>query len=242
MDPSETAAATAEAVGMIPARFMLDPATYEHGGELGFEGTTFYVAGRGGALGDVDGEVVAGAFVFLEPGGVVEAWDATRDTLPRSEAAREFAGCMHRWAANHLDGGIDWSRLADLVGRVTSAASPCGAPLFAAWRGMAEPSEPSALAVHRLDVLRELRGAHHAAAVIAAGLTPLEAMMVKTPFMAAIMGWPEPYPDAEPLRAAWDDAEAATDRALGRALEVLDAAERAELAELCRAAEASIDG
>ena len=34
---------------------MTDPATYAYGAELGFEGMDFYVAGRGGALGDVPG-------------------------------------------------------------------------------------------------------------------------------------------------------------------------------------------
>lgn len=235
----ECATATAGAVGMVPAHFMLDPATYERGGELGFDGMTFYIAGRGGPLGDVAGDVVAGAFVFLEPATVAEAWDATRDVMPRLEAAAEFAACMHRWAADHLDGGVDWGRLAELAGRVTDAASPCGAPLFAAWRRMEEPAEPAALAVHRLDVLRELRGAYHGGAVLAAGLGPLEAMMVKTPFMAPIMGWSEPYPDGDAHRAAWAEAEAGTDRAVGRALEVLDPAERAELADLCAAAEAA---
>lgn len=239
MDTVECAAATAKAVGMIPAHFMIDPATYEHGGGLGFDGLAFYVAGRGGALGDVEGDVVAGAFAFLEPAAVTEAWDATRDVMPRREAAAEFAGCMHRWATEHLDGGVDWSRLAELTGRVTEAASPCGAPLFAAWRRMEEPTEPAALAVHRLDVLRELRGAYHGGAVLAAGLAPLEAMMVKTPYMAPIMGWSEPFPDGEAFRAAWQEAEAGTDRAVGRALEVLTAAERAELADLCAAASAA---
>jgi len=99
-----------------------------------------------------------------------------------------------------------------------------------------EPTEPAALAAHRLHLLRELRGAYHGAAVIAAGLSPLEAMMVKSPFMAGIMGWSEPYPDPQPARVAWEEAEAATNRALGRTLEVLTAAERSELVDLCSAA------
>ena len=46
---------------------MTDPATYAYGAELGFEGMDFYVAGRGGALGDVPADVVAAAFVFFAP-------------------------------------------------------------------------------------------------------------------------------------------------------------------------------
>ena len=67
MNAEEAARANADAVAYLPAGFMLDGATYKRGGELGFDGVDFYTAGRGGALGDVDGMVVAAAFVFFNP-------------------------------------------------------------------------------------------------------------------------------------------------------------------------------
>ena len=36
--------------------------------------------------------------------------------------------------------------------------------------------------------------------------------MVRTPYMAGLFGWDEPHPDPEPVRAAWEQAEAATNR------------------------------
>ncbi|HUY23120.1 MAG TPA: hypothetical protein VMV22_12365 [Acidimicrobiales bacterium] len=232
MNAEEAARATTDAVVYLPAGFMLDGATYARGAELGFDGIDFYTAGRGGALGDVHGSVVAAAFVFFNPTSVVEAWDRTAPVMARGEAAGEFAGCLRTWAQAHLADEVDYARLAALTARVLDAASPSAAPLFAAWRVLPEPAEPKALALHRLNVLRELRGAIHGAAIVASGLQPLEAVLVKTPFMAGLFGWPEPYPDVDERRAQWEQAEHSTDRVLARAYGALDESERSELVDL----------
>ena len=67
MDRRGVAARTAKPIGDLPAHFMLDPATYEHGASLGFPGYDFYVSGRGGVLGNVDADVVSAGFVFFNP-------------------------------------------------------------------------------------------------------------------------------------------------------------------------------
>ena len=232
MNAEEAARATMEAVAYLPAGFMLDGATYKRGGELGFDGVDFYTAGRGGALGDVNGNVVAAAFIFFNPAAVVEQWDRTESVMARRQAAAAFAGCLETWAEGHLPEEVDYGRLAELLGRVAAGASPSAAPLFAAWRCMPEPNEPKALALHRLNVLRELRGAVHGGAVLAFGLEPLEAVLIKTPFMAEIFGWAEPYPEVETRRGVWEQAEAATDHVMARAYSVLDTSELAELVDL----------
>ena len=238
MDPVEAAARTADTVVYLPAGFMMDGATYERGGALGFEGVDFYVAGRGGALGDVPGAVVAAAFVFFNPVTITEAWDRGRKVSAPGDAARAFAACGHAWAEGHLPAGVDYARLAELSGRVVAAASPAGAPLFAGWAALPEPSSPAALALHRLNLLRELRGALHGCAVLAEGLTPVQALAVKTPYMAALFGWSEPLPDAAPVADAWQRAEDATNRAMAPAFAALDDAGRAELVDLADAARA----
>jgi hypothetical protein len=232
MDAERAARETAPCVSSLPAGFMLDGATYKRGAELGFDGADFYTAGRGGALGDVDGMVVAAAFVFFNPDSIVEGWDRTRSVLSRRASAEAFAGCLGTWADEHLPDDVDYARLAELLGRVEHAASPSAAPLFAAWRSMPEPDAPRARAMHRLNVIRELRGAVHGAAVVASGLDPLEAVLIKTPFMAGIFGWPEPYPDVEHCRDAWDRAEVATNQVVARAYAALDPSERSELVDL----------
>jgi hypothetical protein len=232
MNAEEAARATAEAVSYLPAGFMLAGATYKRGGELGFDGVDFYTAGRGGALGDVDGMVVAAAFVFFNPKTVVSGWERTRSLMSRRESALAFADCLRSWAQSHLPDEVDYRRLAELLGRVEEGASPSGAPLFAGWRAMPEPEDPKALALHRLNVLRELRGAVHGASVLAFGLEPLEAVLIKTPFMAELFGWVEPFPEVDARRPEWEQAEAATNRIMARAYSVLDAGELSELVDL----------
>lgn len=234
MDAVESASRTRDAVVDLPAGFMMDGATYERGGALGFDGVDFYVAGRGGALGDVDGSVVAAAFVFFNPDTVVEAWDRGRKVMHPREAAEAFAGCSHTWAGAHLPAGVDY--LAELAGRVIDASSPAGVPLFAAWAGLREPSDPAALALHRLNVLRELRGGLHGAAVLAHGIAPSEAVAVKSPFMAALFGWGELASPTESATASWAEAEAATNRAMAVGYRTLEPGERAELVALADAA------
>jgi hypothetical protein len=169
---------------------------------------------------------------------VTEAWNRGRKVAEPLESAALFAGCLRSWALGHLGPGVDYERLADLAGRVVAAAPIAGVPLFAAWSVLPEPEEPSALALYRLNLLRELRGGLHGAAVIAGGLTPLEAVMVKTPYFASLYGWPEPWPDPEQHRAAWERAEAATNAAAARAFTGLEAGERQEFVELAGAAQA----
>ena len=240
MDALTAARQTAETTGSVPAGFMMDGETYRCGGQIGFHGIDFYFAGRGGVLGDVSGAVVAAAFVYFEPSAVVAAWDRGRTLSTPARAAEAFASCAADWALVHLPDGVDYGRLAELEGKVVSAASAAGAPLFAGWRELAEPDDPKALALHRLNALRELRGALHAGAVLAEGLSPLQALSVRTPFMAQVFGWGDTeLPDPEPHKAAWERAEEGTDRAMARHLAVLDDAERAELVELCSAVKPS---
>lgn len=228
----EYARQVTKAIVDLPSNFMLDSATYEFGNSLGFDGLDFYVCGRGGALGEVPAGVCAAAFVFFNPSMITTRWERGGAVMPREKAAAEFAGCLHRWALQHLDDGVDYGRLADLLGKLCLRASPAGAPLFAGWLAQAEPEDPAALALHRLNGLRELRGALHGGAVLAAGIDPLVAVLVRTPIMARVFGWSEPYPDVELAREAWGSAEAATNRAIGRVFSCLEQDELGALAEL----------
>jgi hypothetical protein len=232
MDAVEAATATELVIAGLPAGFMLDGATYARGGELGFDGVDFYVAGRGGALGEVEGPVVAAAFVFFHPPTIVERWDRARAVMAPAEAASAFASCLDSWAGAHLAEGIDYGRLAELEAKLIAGACMAGAPLAAAWAGVPEPTEGKALALHRMNVLREWRGAIHGAGVVSSGLDPLDALMVRTPGMAGVFGWPEPHPDPAPHKSQWEEVEAVTNRTAGRAFEALAPDEREELVVL----------
>lgn len=227
MTPEQTAHDTADAISHVPATFMLDMATYARGAELGFDGVDFYFAGRGGVIGDVHADVVTAAFVFFSPDVVRASWDRSAAVMPRRQAAQEYLAVGHAWARDHLAGD---RRTAALLGRVVQSASVAAAPVFAAFRTLPEPpdADTAALVLHRLNALRELRMALHAAALLTVGLSPVEAVAVRSAAMAPLFGWDE-LPAAEPLHERWSLAEARTDRMMGRAFRVLDPAERAEL-------------
>jgi Helix-turn-helix family len=237
MDATEAARRSAGAVRDLPAGFMMDPDTYSRGAQLGFDGVDFYVAGRGGALGDVCGKVVAATFVFFEPRGICEAWARTEKVMARVDAAYAFQRCLVSWAQAHLSDGPAYGRLAELTRQVVQCGPLAGLPLFAAWSTIEEPQDGAkSLALHRLNLLREMRGGLHGAAVIASGLRPHEAVMVAAPHMAPVLGWGEPHPDPAPLADQWREAEEATNRMMAGALSSLADDERAEFVELAEAA------
>jgi len=242
MTPEETALATTGPITQLASHFMLDPATYVRGGELGFEGMNFYVAGRGGVLGQVDADVVSAGFVFFNPVAIRVAWEASLEVMTPSDSAAAFAACGHEWGRANLPDDLDADRLAELAGKVVDAASPAGAPVFAGWRALPAPDDGKARALHHMNALRELRAAHHGAGVLTQGLMPVEAMMVAGPHMAPVFGWEEPYPDAEPCRERWERAEAATILAMTTVLSVLDEQERDEFVALAAAAHEATSG
>ncbi len=232
MTPEQAAHDTAGLIATFPIGFLTDDATYGCADKLGLDGAAFYVAGRGGVIGDVPADVVVAAFTFFAPEWIRAAWERSAH-VPRHAVAEAYADAAHTWATNTFDDAIDWVRIAALLQPVIANANVAGAPVFAGYRAtLHEPAEPKALAQHRLNALRELRGGLHAAAILTVGLTPLEAGSVHTPHLFEFQGWAEPPVDPEPLRDRWNLAEARTDRMLGKALAVLSENERTELVEL----------
>ncbi len=223
---------TRDAVLRVPGRFMTDAATYAHAAELGFDGADFYLAGRGSALGDVPAAVVTAALVFFSPDVVEPAWERSAAVMPRRDTALAWAASLHAYAREHDTKQVDWSTLATLLGRVVAFAPVAGAPLFAGWRELPEPEDAPALALHRLNALRELRGGLHGAAVLTVGLAPVEAIVVRTPNMVRTFGWTDAPPDPAPFNERWALAEARTDRMFGRHLGLLDGDERGALVEM----------
>lgn len=240
MEPLDAAIASGDAINGLGTHFMMDMGTYAYGAELGFEGIDFYLAGRGGALGDVPAGVVTAALIFFEPSYVADSWARSAPVLPRLQAAQEFAGVAHRWAAEHVPDGFAAARLAELAGRLGDAAPVAGAPLFAGWRALPEPTDPKALAIHRVNALRELRGALHGAALLAHGVSPHAAVARRTPYMLGIFGWQEPHPPKDEVREPWAEAQTATEAAVAPIFEALTPDERAEFTELATTLQAAV--
>lgn len=244
MDELAAATASGDSINGLASHFMLDMGTYAYGNELGFSGLDFYVAGRGGVLGDAPGAVVAATFVFWEPGLIADAWERAGAVMPRAQAVTEFVGVATRWANAKLPDEFDSARLAHLAGQLADAASVAAVPLFAGWRALPEPSadDPKALCIHRMNALRELRGGIHGAAIVSAGLSAHAAVAQRTPFMLDLFGWKEPHPDQTDGREPWAEAQEATERAMAPAYGALTDAERDEFVELANAAQAAVTG
>jgi hypothetical protein len=233
MDPQTAAKATGTAVSQVASHFMLDGATYAKAAGLGFQGLDFYATGRGGVLGDVDADVVAAAFAFFEPGHLRAQWEQGRTVMSAADAARAWATCAAEWGEAHVPDDVDAAALAPLLDEVVATARPACAAVFSGWRALDVPESPKAHVVHQMNALRELRHGLHAAAVVATGLTPLEALSLTTPGMVPLFGWPAPA-DTSEVRERWDQAEAHTNVAMAHAYAGLDDARRDELVERVR--------
>jgi hypothetical protein len=241
--PEQAAAAAKLPVLMLGGAFGDDPKTMRRARQIGLTGWAFYVAGRGGALGDVRADTVTAALGFIAPEAVQDGWDAAREVAaPEEIAAGNLAECC-RWGREHLAGFYALSKLIELAERVVVSAEPAGMPLFAAWRAMPLPDgAPAARAAVLIHLLREHRGQAHLLAVRASGLSPLEAIIAgpEGEAGATALGWQPPYPAFEPLvrRRSW--AEALTDRIAGDAFRALNPGERVELVNLLDAAAAAV--
>jgi hypothetical protein len=241
MDARAAATATAGAVSAVGSHFMLDGDTYKRGAELGFQGLDFYARGRGGVLGEVDADVVAAAFAFFETGQLRTQWEQGASVLPAADAAAAWAGCCAAWGDAHVPDDLDCGALAPLLDAVVAAGRPACAAVFSGWRALPVPTDPKAHVAHQMNGLRELRHGLHAAAVIAAGLTPHEAVSHRSPQMAPLFGWPA-LADTTDVAARWEAAEAATDAAMAHAYAALGAEQLDQLVDLVDALHTGTSG
>ena len=97
------------------------PKTLRTARELGLTGWSFFVAGLGGALGDVHPDTVAAALGFIARDAVRDAWAAARQIQPVAEIAAQNLAQCRRWGSEKLDGFFDVERLAELAERATAS-------------------------------------------------------------------------------------------------------------------------
>jgi hypothetical protein len=236
MTPVDAVAATKKTISRSGGAFMLHPATIERAGELGLQPFPFYYLGRCGVLGDVDPDLVATIIAFFPPALVAKSWRKGRAVLTPQDAAQAYAECCWAWGRTHLAEADGLDRLCELAERVVTAADPVGLPLFAGWRALPLPDDVPARAAQLLNVLREHRGGLHITAVIASGLSGLDAA-VAGPYgadTAKFFGWVEPFPEVTTdLGERHERAEILTDELAAPAYAVLDAADLAAFVELC---------
>lgn len=229
-------------VGDLGGRWMLHPEVLAPCRDAGYpNGYAYYVAGRGGVLGDVDADVVASAFGFFAPSLVRTMWERGVAVEGARAAARRYGDACAAFGRTRLEGFAQVESLAALAGRVALGVDAAGLALFAGWRSEPLPDDAAGRAYFLLHVLRELRGSVHLVAVLASGLSPRDAVLATNGEEGAQrFGWEAPFPSVD--RSAKDSAERLTDDIMTRlCTSVLDDAGLARLATLVRDAQAHVD-
>ncbi|MEM7271593.1 MAG: hypothetical protein AAF547_00810 [Actinomycetota bacterium] len=228
--------------------WMMAPQTAARAAEIGLDGPLgFWVNGRAGVLGEVDADVAAAAIGFMAPDLVGRFWRHRPDDLTPMTCASRYAEAAAVWGRTAL-ADVDPDQLetlADLANRVAESALPSTGVLFAGWRNLPQPVDPAGRVTVALNVLRELRGGAHLAAVHAVGLGPHRAVLAAPdPVRGGVagaerFGWPAPHPAADVDRRV--EAEHRTTVACRHAYAALDDAELATFTRLVLAVRAAID-
>ncbi len=238
--PTAAAGALALPVLEIGRAWMLADSTIERGALLGVDSfPTLWLHGRAGVLGEVDADVVAAAVGFVSSSMVRDLWEGNApEGLSPAERSKEYVDACARWAEDAFADipTADLQRVTELTARVVLLADASLGVLFAGWRRIELPVDPTGAAAVALNVLREMRGGAHLIAVHAVGLGPHGAIVssddpVRGGVAGAVRyGWGEPHPAADPEKRA--SAEMLTTLIASHPLDVLTGAERTELVEL----------
>lgn len=194
------------------------PQVYEETGALGYdtaERWPSYFALRAAPLGAVGPRQVASAFYSFSPRMVAAQVPAIWDVAGPDEVVGARTRGVDRAYRALLGERVDGAGLAEaaaLARRAAEAADTGGRPLAAANTALPWPREPHLVLWQAALVLREHRGDGHLAALLTAGLDPVEALVS----FAAVGAAP-----AEVFASrGWAEGEwaAARERLLGRGL------------------------
>jgi hypothetical protein len=175
-----------------------------------------YFAGRAAPLGATSANLVTAIFFGFHPAFVARAVPSIWSLLdPAGAIEARLAGIDH--AVHRIFGAdaptADMARAATALRRAAEGASVAGHPLFGANLDLAWP-DPAHLALwHAVTLLREHRGDGHVSALVAAGVDPCEAHVLR------VATDDLPLDSIQPYRG-WseEDWSGATDRLRGRGI------------------------
>lgn len=138
-----------------------------------------YFAFRAAPLGAVAPAAVLATFAGFHPDMVAKALpDAWARATPEAclTARSEIATALLRGAGA---GAAECARAVELLAPVQRAADPTGRPLFAANAALPLPADPVAALWQLATALREHRGDGHVAALVGAGVTGRQALVLQ---------------------------------------------------------------
>ncbi len=242
MNSEELAAEAGPVLMRVGQGFYFHPDTLARGKELGLDGFRFYVLGRGGVLGDSEAPVIQSAFAYFSGPLIEKMWNSARKTMAPRDAAREYLDCCRNFGRKYFAEIEGLDAFNDAARAVNDAADPFAFALYAGYSAEPLPDDAAAQAMLLAATLRELRGGAHLVAVLASGLTPLEAHAMKRPDDLATFGWPEAPVITDEHRKAFEKAEALTNRLVAPAFGVLDDSQADALLAGAAAMEAALPG
>lgn len=163
---------------------------------LGLHPSLSYFAARSAAMGAVGPEVTFATFYVFAPWlhhkALPAAW-AVASPQQVVEARRDGV----REALDRIVGSPDVAEALAIARRATEGLSPAGRPLYAAHAGLDWPEDDLLALWHAAGLVREHRGDGHVAVLTAAGIAPLEAMVLdaawsdRREFLFTTRGWSE---------------------------------------------------
>jgi hypothetical protein len=170
-----------------------------------------YFASRGAAFGPVGPGIVAATFYNFNPARVARALPAVWSKASPEQliAARLEAAdaALTRGLGAEVVNGPEVAEAAALARRAAEKAAtlPHGRPLFAAHAALPWPERPHLVLFHAQMLLREFRGDGHVAALLANGISGLDAIVMheasgESPagFLRGTRGWSaEQWAEAE---------------------------------------------
>jgi hypothetical protein len=172
-----------------------------------------YFASRSAALGRVPVEVVVSTFFNFSPSLVGQAipsvWEVT---TPEAVLEARYAAIDAAYRRILGDGEVESEAMAEaaaLAREATTVLRIEGRPLFAAHASLPWPDAAHLQLFHAQTLLREHRGDGHIAALVLAGLDPLDALLtylahgqgMNEAMTRATRGWSDPEWDAAVVRA-----------------------------------------
>lgn len=233
MDTNELLSSSAPLIGELGSAFYFIPETGAVGKELGLKGMEFYVLGRGGSLGDCDGEAVAAAFGYFKPSMLKGVWsEASAKVAPRT-AGRAHLECCANLGRAKLSSVANLGAFVAAADKVNNAADADGLALYAAMRTEPLATDAPGRAMQLIALLREFRGSAHLVALRAVGIDSRTAHFIKRPDMFAVFGYGDDEKPAvtDEHQRQMAEAEKLTDRIVAPAFAVLDDGERSALVE-----------
>ena len=135
-----------------------------------------YFAARSSAFGAADPALVVATFYVFSPRLVERAVPAVWAAGSPAEWAAARAGGVAT-ALRRVLGTPDVGEVLELARTACAGLTAAGRPLYAAWSAVEEPTDPLLQLWHAGLLVREHRGDGHLAALMAAGLDPVEALV-----------------------------------------------------------------